>query len=708
VNSPLWSDNAAKRRWIVLPNDGVHDTSAERIGFHESANWTFPAGTVLVKHFELPTDLRDSKQTTRLETRFIVCLPYDRKYGVTYRWNEAQTDAILLEEGETGTYSITQNDGTDEPQIWQFPSRSDCITCHNSASGQALGVRTHQLNGDMFYGETNTTKNQLKIWDALGMFDSHLDSTFIQNALRSASLEDETYPLEHRVRSYLDANCAHCHQPGGNGPGFDARLTIPLNSQNLINTPLRPDLEGRFDLIPDSDDDAQVVPGQTALSAIHYRLTKSQPDSAAMPPLAKMLVDQDAVTAVAQWIESLSQSEFQYPASSPLARYVRIRGLSELEDRDSLSVSEISILDGSGDKIPFNQLSIYSVSSEETDDQYAPASFAIDGNANTFWVTEWGLDKENYPHWVVIDLGIKTEVSGFTVTPRNNPPTAIIKDWEMEISEDANFWRQVGTGSFRYPDGIAEQAFTAVQPIRPVLARIGGSDSTQLDGNGEITVTITLNHKVASLPEVPLEIVDGDLVSLSGKGYFYTATIRPRIADLEVRIPADTISSFGAIQVDGKILNELQRWIQDNRIDPKQVDLKSDDDYDSLKLLLEYAFNLDPLRPEIMTYNSDMPVPSNGPTGLPTYRYTELPDGTSALTVEFFRRTGYSNNPPLNYTVSFSSDLDAWESIPQDHPNVETQELRIGWERVIVRDIRSSQSGTPRFGKLDVSVADEN
>ena len=34
VNSPLWSDNAAKRRWIVLPNDGVHDTSAERIGFH--------------------------------------------------------------------------------------------------------------------------------------------------------------------------------------------------------------------------------------------------------------------------------------------------------------------------------------------------------------------------------------------------------------------------------------------------------------------------------------------------------------------------------------------------------------------------------------------------------------------------------------------------------------------------------------------------
>ena len=109
-----------------------------------------------------------------------------------------------------------------------------------------------------------------------------------------------------------------------------------------------------------------------------------------------------------------------------------------------------------------------------------------------------------------------------------------------------------------------------------------------------------------------------------------------------------------------------------------------------------------------MTYNSDMPVPSNGPTGLPTYRYTELPDGTSALTVEFFRRTGYSNNPPLNYTVSFSSDLDAWESIPQDHPNVETQELRIGWERVIVRDIRSSQSWTPRFGKLDVSVADEN
>ena len=53
---------------------------------------------------------------------------------------------------------------------------------------------------------------------------------------RLAPLDDESAPLELRVRSYLDVNCSACHRPGGPSRGaFDARITTPLADQKLLN-----------------------------------------------------------------------------------------------------------------------------------------------------------------------------------------------------------------------------------------------------------------------------------------------------------------------------------------------------------------------------------------------------------------------------------------------------------------------------------------
>ena len=46
VNSPLWSDNAHKERFIALP-----ETSP--IDFADEGGWKFPEGAVLVKTFSL-------------------------------------------------------------------------------------------------------------------------------------------------------------------------------------------------------------------------------------------------------------------------------------------------------------------------------------------------------------------------------------------------------------------------------------------------------------------------------------------------------------------------------------------------------------------------------------------------------------------------------------------------------------------------------
>ena len=86
LNQRFWSDGAAKFRWIAAPNDGVRDTPAEQIAFSETGDWTFPIGTVLMKHFELPIDESNPSITDRLETRFLVLGDDLQWYGLTYRW----------------------------------------------------------------------------------------------------------------------------------------------------------------------------------------------------------------------------------------------------------------------------------------------------------------------------------------------------------------------------------------------------------------------------------------------------------------------------------------------------------------------------------------------------------------------------------------------------------------------------------------------
>ena len=88
--------------------------------------------------------------TTNVETR-VLTLSSSGWSGVTYQWlpwapSSQQTDAVLLSGSATQTYTLTQSGGGTSQQTWYFPSPTDCLTCHTSANGGALGVNTRQLN----------------------------------------------------------------------------------------------------------------------------------------------------------------------------------------------------------------------------------------------------------------------------------------------------------------------------------------------------------------------------------------------------------------------------------------------------------------------------------------------------------------------------------------------------------------------------------
>ncbi len=297
VNSPLWTDGAFKQRWLAVPNDGTADTAAEKITFTETGAWQFPKGSVLVKQFDLPIDDRNSAVQRRMETRFLVHGDDGVYYGITYRWRADGLEADLLPDGDNLAVAITTASGGTRSQTWTFPSRADCRTCHNAGAGTVLGPRTHQMNGSLFYPATGRTDNQLRALNHLNLFSPSIQESAIANYPKTVTVTDSSATLEHRVRSYLEANCAHCHYPGNpaNPAGFDARFSTPIVSSNIIGgIPL-------YDLgLPNA---RIVVPQNTASSVMYYRMSANGLHQ--MPPIGRNTVDSAAVSTLSAWINAL-------------------------------------------------------------------------------------------------------------------------------------------------------------------------------------------------------------------------------------------------------------------------------------------------------------------------------------------------------------------------------------------------------------------
>jgi uncharacterized repeat protein (TIGR03806 family) len=308
VNAPLWSDGAHKHRWLLVPRsatsprDGADEAA---ISFSSHGEWYFPSGTVAVKQFDLATDARDPAVRRRLETRILVRGLDGRVYGATYRWREDQRDAELLSDGRDEDITVTAADGTTRTQRWTYPSRTDCLTCHNRTAGGLLGITTRQLNRPGADGA-----NQLAAWNALGLFDPPIPPGHLADLPRLPAYDDDTVPVVERVRSYLDANCSHCHRPGAMAfTSYDARSETPLERQNLLY--VRPVNDYGIDRV------RYVKPNDPWRSMLLVRLLKT--DSMRMPPLGRNVVDERTVALFRTWITSMEGPPALPPVTVTLA-----------------------------------------------------------------------------------------------------------------------------------------------------------------------------------------------------------------------------------------------------------------------------------------------------------------------------------------------------------------------------------------------------
>ncbi len=295
-NTPLWSDAALKSRYMAVPDDGALITPDRQIQFQPTNTWTFPAGTVFVKNFDLVVnETNASIPPRRLETRLLVRDINGAVYGVTYKWRADNRDADRLSSSLSEDILITNATGV-RTQTWYYPSPSDCLTCHTPVAGYVLGVSARQLNGNLTYSSSGNTDNQLRALNRLGLFTPAFDEAAITNFEKLSAITNQDASLEDRARSYLDANCAQCHQPGGAGITFDARYDTPLSRQNITNYPASVSL---------GLDNAKIIKSKDVWRSTIYARMASLDASIKMPPLARSLVDTNALQVFGDWINSL-------------------------------------------------------------------------------------------------------------------------------------------------------------------------------------------------------------------------------------------------------------------------------------------------------------------------------------------------------------------------------------------------------------------
>lgn len=280
IRAPFWSDSAQKRRWFRLPPGG-------EIDFAPLEAWGFPVGSATVKHFDMT--MADGS-TRRLETRVFLNDAELGWRGATYRWNTAQTDAVLVTSTQTETLRVRLPNGRQRTQQWDYPSQSACLRCHTEAAGFVLGPKTPQMNRP--FGASPL--NQIDRWASAGLFSSPVGAAADYRRMSSPTARQAT--LRARARSYLDSNCSQCHRPGGpSGVDMDLRWTSGTRALRTHNV----DPSGGDLGVAGAK---RILPGSRDLSLVWRRMRWL--DDRRMPPIGSHVVDRAGAELIGDWIDA--------------------------------------------------------------------------------------------------------------------------------------------------------------------------------------------------------------------------------------------------------------------------------------------------------------------------------------------------------------------------------------------------------------------
>ncbi len=282
---PLWSDGAAKRRWISLPPGKAID------GSNPDA-WVFPVGTRFWKEF--------SFGGRRVETRFIERQRDGSWLYATYAWNEDETEATLV--SEKGKHGASPLPGG----RWHFiPSVIDCKACHQGHPSQVLGFGALQLSPDRDPNAVHGEPMPAPGVDLSYLVKNKLLKRFPKALLEKPPRISAPTPIERAALGYLHGNCGHCHNDVGSLQNLEFALRHvmsdpPSAPERAIATAwgrkIRKEAPGQT---PDAV--LRVEPRHPERSLLMQRMS-SRYAALQMPPVGTVILDEEAIALVSRWI----------------------------------------------------------------------------------------------------------------------------------------------------------------------------------------------------------------------------------------------------------------------------------------------------------------------------------------------------------------------------------------------------------------------
>lgn len=268
VQTPLWSDGADKLRFVYIPAGKQAKAQGEGL-------LDLPVGSALIKTFKLGGKL--------IETRVLL----HRAEGwvaLPYRWNDAQTEARLVIAG--ARIDLTTPAG--QPISYAIPNKNQCKECHAlNDEVVPLGPKARNLSPQLL---------------ALLKKQAKLDQV-PKVAARVPLWEDRArVSTAAAARGYLDANCAHCHNPGGSASNSGLDLRWEQSDPVKIGTMKRPVAAGRGSGGLEFD----VLPGDPEHSILYYRMASLE-GGISMPELGRSSIDPDGLAVVTRWIGEMKR-----------------------------------------------------------------------------------------------------------------------------------------------------------------------------------------------------------------------------------------------------------------------------------------------------------------------------------------------------------------------------------------------------------------
>ncbi len=161
-----------------------------------------------------------------------------------------------------------------------------------------------------------------------------------------------------------------------------------------------------------------------------------------------------------------------------------------------------------GEAVPQSELTASACSEAPTAGNEGPARFALDGNENTFWHSNWGSDisLENGHHWFKVTLETPTVINALTYLPRQDSRNGMIYEYSIEVEKaDGSTETVVDHGTWPANNNRKTAEF---EPIEAKSVKIQVHDS-QGDGEGgrkkHATIAELNLHKPFSFDKTQLE-----------------------------------------------------------------------------------------------------------------------------------------------------------------------------------------------------------